>query len=169
MGIPALVCRTCKNKFHSACLYKWFQTSGKSKCVLCQEAFFQWWLKYFIFLSYILHFIKLNWELNYYVSIYLYIFESTSVLQNTLFPKYKNDILIIDGKACLINHSKKTFIRHPNNTFNLMLLFLRAVNTAKDQSCGSLPSGIVYNTEYRTSVFGVNANAVTNYYLIYCI
>ena len=41
----------------------------------------------------------------------------------------------------------------------------------KDQFCGSLPSGIEYNAEYRTSVFGVDANAVSvSYlYLIYSI
>ena len=33
---PRLVCRQCSNKFHSACLYKWFQSSSGSKCPLCQ-------------------------------------------------------------------------------------------------------------------------------------
>ena len=33
---PRLVCRQCGNKFHSACLYKWFQSSSGSKCPLCQ-------------------------------------------------------------------------------------------------------------------------------------
>ena len=41
LSLPTLACRTCKNKFHNACLYKWFQTAGKSKCVICQEPFFQ--------------------------------------------------------------------------------------------------------------------------------
>eukprot|EP01041_Mallomonas_annulata_P003532 gene3532-7026_t len=41
LSLPTLSCRTCNNKFHSSCLYKWFQTAGKSKCVICQEPFFQ--------------------------------------------------------------------------------------------------------------------------------
>lgn len=41
LSLPSLACRTCKNKFHNSCLHKWFQTSGKSKCVICQETFFQ--------------------------------------------------------------------------------------------------------------------------------
>jgi ribosomal protein L12E/L44/L45/RPP1/RPP2 len=40
LSMPTLVCKTCNNKFHSACLYKWFHSSGKSKCVLCQQPFF---------------------------------------------------------------------------------------------------------------------------------
>lgn len=35
--LPTLQCRTCKNRFHASCLYKWFNTSGKSQCVLCQQ------------------------------------------------------------------------------------------------------------------------------------
>ncbi|CAL8160412.1 unnamed protein product [Prunus armeniaca] len=38
-GLPRLPCRTCKHKFHSACLYKWFSTSHKSTCPLCQSPF----------------------------------------------------------------------------------------------------------------------------------
>ncbi|CAN0903785.1 E3 ubiquitin-protein ligase listerin [Linum grandiflorum] len=38
-SIPRLACRTCKHKFHSACLYKWFSTSHKSSCPLCQSPF----------------------------------------------------------------------------------------------------------------------------------
>ncbi|XP_045827621.1 E3 ubiquitin-protein ligase listerin-like isoform X2 [Trifolium pratense] len=38
-GLPRLACRTCKHKFHSACLYKWFSTSHKSSCPLCQSPF----------------------------------------------------------------------------------------------------------------------------------
>mmetsp|Transcript_867 Transcript_867/g.3178 ORF Transcript_867/g.3178 Transcript_867/m.3178 type:complete len:1720 (+) Transcript_867:84-5243(+) len=34
--LPNLTCKTCKNKFHSPCLYKWFNTSHKSNCPLCQ-------------------------------------------------------------------------------------------------------------------------------------
>ena len=40
MSLPSLTCKTCDNKFHSPCLHKWFQTSGKSNCVLCQQPFF---------------------------------------------------------------------------------------------------------------------------------
>jgi len=35
-GLPRLGCKTCHNKFHSACLYKWFNSSHKSNCPLCQ-------------------------------------------------------------------------------------------------------------------------------------
>lgn len=35
--LPNLECNTCSNVFHSACLYKWFHSSGKSQCVLCQQ------------------------------------------------------------------------------------------------------------------------------------
>ncbi|WOH01951.1 hypothetical protein DCAR_0521338 [Daucus carota subsp. sativus] len=38
-NLPRLACRTCKHKFHSACLYKWFSTSHKSTCPLCQSPF----------------------------------------------------------------------------------------------------------------------------------
>lgn len=38
-SIPRLACRTCKHKFHAACLYKWFSTSHKSTCPLCQSPF----------------------------------------------------------------------------------------------------------------------------------
>ena len=37
--LPRLACRTCKHKFHSACLYKWFNTAHKSNCPLCQSPF----------------------------------------------------------------------------------------------------------------------------------
>ena len=37
--IPKLECRTCHNKFHAPCLYKWFSTSHKNKCPLCQQPF----------------------------------------------------------------------------------------------------------------------------------
>ncbi|KAL8237342.1 hypothetical protein R6Q59_018423 [Mikania micrantha] len=38
--IPKRACRTCKHKFHDACLYKWFLTSHKSNiCPLCQSLF----------------------------------------------------------------------------------------------------------------------------------
>jgi hypothetical protein len=35
--LPNLECNTCNNCFHSSCLYKWFHSSGKSSCVLCQQ------------------------------------------------------------------------------------------------------------------------------------
>eukprot|EP00127_Corallochytrium_limacisporum_P006595 Clim_evm24s231 gene=Clim_evmTU24s231 len=37
--LPQLRCKTCSNKFHSACLYKWFSTSGQSTCPLCRSLF----------------------------------------------------------------------------------------------------------------------------------
>uniref|UniRef100_A0A8C6MV41 E3 ubiquitin-protein ligase listerin n=1 Tax=Mus spicilegus TaxID=10103 RepID=A0A8C6MV41_MUSSI len=39
-SLPKKACRTCKKKFHSACLYKWFTSSNKSTCPLCRETFF---------------------------------------------------------------------------------------------------------------------------------
>lgn len=41
LNLPHLCCTTCNNKFHSTCLYQWFKSSGKSKCVICQQPFFQ--------------------------------------------------------------------------------------------------------------------------------
>lgn len=38
--LPSLICPTCKNKFHSTCLATWFKSSGKNKCVLCQQPFY---------------------------------------------------------------------------------------------------------------------------------
>ncbi|KAK4595116.1 hypothetical protein RGQ29_018753 [Quercus rubra] len=35
----SLPCLACKHKFHSACIYKWFSTSHKSSCPLCQSPF----------------------------------------------------------------------------------------------------------------------------------
>jgi len=37
--LPRIRCRTCKKKFHSSCLYRWFNTSQKSTCPLCREIF----------------------------------------------------------------------------------------------------------------------------------
>ncbi|XP_044141835.1 E3 ubiquitin-protein ligase listerin [Bufo gargarizans] len=39
-SLPKKACRTCKKKFHSQCLYKWFTSSNKSTCPLCREMFF---------------------------------------------------------------------------------------------------------------------------------
>ena len=38
--LPKLSCHTCKHKFHAACLYKWFNTSNKSACPLCQSPWY---------------------------------------------------------------------------------------------------------------------------------
>ena len=38
-SLPRVECSTCRNKFHSRCLYKWFQQSHKSECPLCRSAF----------------------------------------------------------------------------------------------------------------------------------
>lgn len=35
--LPTMICSTCNNKFHSPCLTQWFRSSGKSKCVICQQ------------------------------------------------------------------------------------------------------------------------------------
>ncbi|KOC69982.1 E3 ubiquitin-protein ligase listerin [Habropoda laboriosa] len=37
--IPKLSCHTCRKKFHTACLYKWFSTSQKSTCPICRNIF----------------------------------------------------------------------------------------------------------------------------------
>jgi hypothetical protein len=37
MSLPKLKCPTCNNKFHNQCLFTWFKSSGKSKCVVCQQ------------------------------------------------------------------------------------------------------------------------------------
>jgi len=37
--LPKLGCNTCKKKFHSSCLFKWFNTSGHSTCPLCRSIF----------------------------------------------------------------------------------------------------------------------------------
>jgi len=38
-SIPNLTCKTCKTKFHGACLYKWFHTSLKNECPMCKTLF----------------------------------------------------------------------------------------------------------------------------------
>ena len=38
-SLPSKTCPTCLNKFHAACLYKWFKSSGASTCPLCRSAF----------------------------------------------------------------------------------------------------------------------------------
>ncbi|GAM85717.1 hypothetical protein ANO11243_037250 [Dothideomycetidae sp. 11243] len=37
--LPNKRCGTCKNLFHSGCLFKWFKTSNASSCPLCRTAF----------------------------------------------------------------------------------------------------------------------------------
>ncbi|KNC75225.1 hypothetical protein SARC_12247 [Sphaeroforma arctica JP610] len=37
--LPKLRCRTCRKKFHSKCLYQWFQSSGGSTCPMCRSSF----------------------------------------------------------------------------------------------------------------------------------
>ncbi|CAD6184547.1 unnamed protein product [Caenorhabditis auriculariae] len=37
--MPKVKCRQCKNKFHSNCLYKWFESSNQSSCPLCRANF----------------------------------------------------------------------------------------------------------------------------------
>jgi len=37
--LPTKKCSTCKNLFHSSCLFKWFKTSNASTCPLCRNAF----------------------------------------------------------------------------------------------------------------------------------
>lgn len=36
-SLPKIACKTCKNKFHSQCLYKWFSTSGNNTCPMCRS------------------------------------------------------------------------------------------------------------------------------------
>ncbi|KAF2147496.1 uncharacterized protein K452DRAFT_348186 [Aplosporella prunicola CBS 121167] len=38
-SLPSKRCSTCKNLFHSSCLFKWFKTSNASSCPLCRNAF----------------------------------------------------------------------------------------------------------------------------------
>jgi E3 ubiquitin-protein ligase listerin len=39
-SLPTMQCRSCSNKFHVGCIRKWFNTSNKSNCPLCQNFFF---------------------------------------------------------------------------------------------------------------------------------
>jgi hypothetical protein len=38
-SLPGPSCKTCHNKFHSACLYRWFKTSGQATCPMCRALF----------------------------------------------------------------------------------------------------------------------------------
>ncbi|KAJ2912917.1 hypothetical protein MD484_g7503, partial [Candolleomyces efflorescens] len=35
--LPRKPCKTCRNRFHSGCLFKWFSTSHTTKCPLCRS------------------------------------------------------------------------------------------------------------------------------------
>eukprot|EP01117_Protostelium_nocturnum_P008353 TRINITY_DN2981_c0_g1_i1.p1 TRINITY_DN2981_c0_g1~~TRINITY_DN2981_c0_g1_i1.p1 ORF type:complete len:1580 (+),score=519.39 TRINITY_DN2981_c0_g1_i1:179-4918(+) len=37
--LPGLACKTCRNKFHSSCMYKWIKVSHKNDCPLCKTPF----------------------------------------------------------------------------------------------------------------------------------
>lgn len=37
--LPKISCKQCKKKFHSACLFKWFETSNNTTCPLCRTVF----------------------------------------------------------------------------------------------------------------------------------
>ena len=37
--LPSKKCGTCKNMFHSSCLFRWFKSSNSSSCPLCRNAF----------------------------------------------------------------------------------------------------------------------------------
>ncbi|GAA6054199.1 hypothetical protein JCM3770_002829 [Rhodotorula araucariae] len=37
--LPSKTCKTCNNRFHASCLYKWFTTSHGSTCPLCRQLF----------------------------------------------------------------------------------------------------------------------------------
>ena len=39
-SLPTQQCRTCNQKFHSGCIYKWFSTSANSTCPLCRSYFY---------------------------------------------------------------------------------------------------------------------------------
>lgn len=38
-SLPRLACKTCHNKFHSACMYKWIRVSHNTDCPLCKTPF----------------------------------------------------------------------------------------------------------------------------------
>jgi hypothetical protein len=37
--LPTKQCKTCKNKFHGGCLFKWFKSSNQDLCPLCRQPF----------------------------------------------------------------------------------------------------------------------------------
>jgi hypothetical protein len=38
-SVPSKQCAVCKNKFHQECIFRWFRTSHKTTCPLCQSSF----------------------------------------------------------------------------------------------------------------------------------
>ncbi|KAG0141417.1 hypothetical protein CROQUDRAFT_292850 [Cronartium quercuum f. sp. fusiforme G11] len=38
-SLPTKACRTCHNRFHPSCIFKWFSTSHGSSCPLCRSLF----------------------------------------------------------------------------------------------------------------------------------
>ncbi|KAH9806845.1 hypothetical protein DFH28DRAFT_1160381 [Melampsora americana] len=38
-SLPSKACRTCHNRFHPSCIFKWFATSHGSSCPLCRSLF----------------------------------------------------------------------------------------------------------------------------------
>lgn len=43
MQTPNKRCATCKNAFHSVCLFRWFKSSNQSTCPLCRNSFVYVW------------------------------------------------------------------------------------------------------------------------------
>lgn len=39
-SLPKMRCSVCRNTFHASCLYRWFQSSGDSKCPMCRSPFY---------------------------------------------------------------------------------------------------------------------------------
>jgi hypothetical protein len=37
--LPRMQCKECGNRFHATCLFKWFHSSGASRCPLCRSLF----------------------------------------------------------------------------------------------------------------------------------
>lgn len=35
--LPKVTCKSCRKKFHSICISKWFAKSGKRNCALCRN------------------------------------------------------------------------------------------------------------------------------------
>lgn len=38
-SLPGPSCKTCRNKYHPSCLYKWFKSSGNATCAMCRAVF----------------------------------------------------------------------------------------------------------------------------------
>ena len=38
LSLPERECRTCHNKFHNSCILRWMASSGKGRCVICQQS-----------------------------------------------------------------------------------------------------------------------------------